>query len=57
MYGFTRSTPLDRCYRFASEIVIAQQDEGASVWKFPFGKSPRFVGTVIRGVVIKPLKD
>ena len=55
-YGFTKSTPLDRCYRFAPALDITPLDEGAAVYRFAANKRgrPVFVGSVIRGALVRP---
>jgi hypothetical protein len=53
MYGFTMSTPHDKCYRFATDLELFARDEGAAVWVFRAGRAPAFVGSVIRGVLVK----
>ena len=53
MYGFTLSTPLDRCYRFAAEIEVTSRDEGAAVYQFT-NRGPCYVGVIVRGALLKP---
>ena len=55
-YGFTKSTPLDRCYRFTHALDITRADEGAAVYRFVPSKPTRpvYVGVVVRGTLVRP---
>lgn len=46
-YGYTKSTALDRTYRFDLKLTVQPGDEGSSVWRWKPGKRPSFVGTII----------
>lgn len=54
MIGLTKSTPLDRCYRFAPRLEIEKRDEGAAVYRFSMGKQPKYIGVIICGSLVKP---
>lgn len=54
MYGFTKSTPLDRTYRFSETLdTLTVQDEGAAVYLWGDGK-PEYVGVVVKQRLLTP---
>lgn len=54
MYGFTKSTPMDRTYRFSETLdLLTPLDEGAAVYLWGDGR-PEYVGCVIHQKLVKP---
>jgi hypothetical protein len=56
-YGFTKSTPLDRCYRFAPRLSMSAADEGAAaVYRFHASRPlrPMYLGVVVAGQLVRP---
>lgn len=62
MYGFTRSTP-ELCQMVRDCSTHAQLERkyasvfyGSAVWHFGVRQHPTFVGLIIKGKLVKPLK-
>lgn len=53
MYGYTKSTPLDRTYRYSDKLEITQRDEGAAIYKWADNKRPQYVGVIVNQKLIK----
>lgn len=62
MFGFTRSTPeLCQMARDCSTHVQLERKyasvfEGAAVWHFGVKPQPTFIGSIINGELVKPLR-
>ena len=62
MYGFTKSTPeLCQMVRYCGthaqlERKYASGFDGAAVWHFRVKQHPTFVGSIIKGKLVKPEK-